>query len=193
MRTRVPIIIALALLCFTPQACKRASDPKHLYSLDSMMVITDSLRRAVMAIDMPGLLAIDSIYRGKRDSILDLMNDTLQKRDAIAIGNFHRAMNGSMIRVKRDHDAVNAALTSTSKQLIDLRHDVDHGLLPPEQERANIYQEGLFVTQQMHATDMLCGSAENVQRNWRMYHEHVDSLLHAPRNLSIEGMIPKTK
>jgi len=177
---RVPILATLALLmCFALPACKRMRYKEHIWPIEKLLFTVDSSRNAITLLDRHALHLIDSVYDGKRDSVMALMKDTLDKPDAIVLGNFHQAMTWTLDRVWREIDGVENELTTTRKQLIDLRHDVDHGLLSPEQEKADLATERQFVEFAKHRAGVLCASAARVTDEWRLHHARVDSLLHA--------------
>lgn len=163
-------------------ACRRAADPAHLASLDSMLTATDSLTRALAAIDMERLRSLDSIYAHRREAVFLLMRDTLDKPSALSVGNLHRAMSSTLARVEHELDGVKQDLATSHVQLDHLKHDVEEGLLTPENEIAYIGQERLYLSQAADRVGVLHNSAESVVRVWQAEYPRVDSLLNARAN-----------
>ncbi len=171
------IALATLLLCGMHTSCTRGNNPAHVATVDSMITVTDSLSRMVKAIDVNALRDLDSIYRSQAGALAERLKDTLGKEDAIAIGNYRRAMTGTFGTVTQGYDASLKDLALQHEQLHNLAHDVQHGLLPPGPENTYIGQERLFLTSIAERVDVLVASASSVERNWDMYHARVDSLL----------------
>lgn len=177
MRTRVPLIALAAFLLCAHSACRRAADARNLATVDSLLLITDTLLTKVNALDMAGLARIDSLFLLRKDQVEARMRDTLSKEAALALGNYHRTMTKSLGRAQRDHGAVLKDLTLARTQLTALRNDVDKGLLEPGAEVKYISDERLALARARHGSDVVSASVASVLRAQDRYHHTVDSLL----------------
>ncbi len=177
MRSRVPLFGAAALLLFmASNACRNRHNEQHLAAVDSMITTTDSLVRVMDGIDMPEMLRIDSIWSLRKGIVELRMRDTLNKEEAIALGNYQRAMTGSLGRVKHEHESVQAALTLQRKQLGDLRHDVEQGVLDATMEATYLQQERLYLASIAQRVSVITASAATARREHDLAAARVDSL-----------------
>lgn len=174
------VLVAAFVVASTLLACKgKPNDPANLTAIDSMLVQVDSLTRAVNAIDAPVYDRMDSVFATQKDRLEKLMTDTLDRTRAMAVGNYYRAMAKSLGRVRRMRGAVLDELGTLRRQLTDLRHDVEGGLLPPGPEQTYVQQERLALSATAQRAGILFNSLGTVQRNWDEHHLRVDSLLNA--------------
>lgn len=177
MSTRVPLIgLAALLLWLSSGACRGRHNEQHLAAVDSMIRTTDSLARVIDGIDMASMLRMDSIWNIRKAAVQARMHDTLTKDEAIALGNFARAMEGSLGRVVHDRDGVVSSLQLQRKQLTDLRHDVEHGSIDEQQESTYMQQEQLYLTAIEDRVSVLAASAGTASRAFELTAAHVDSL-----------------
>jgi hypothetical protein len=177
MNRRVPLIVLAALLLCLPSACKRSANTAHLATLDSLLIITDSLITGINAMDLTALHTIDSTFKLKKDAVEARMRDTLSKPDAILLANFHRAMTKNLPGVNNEFSGVKNDLDLAKKQLIDLRHDVEKGLLDAPVESGFIGQEKMAVSAVREHASKLASSARGVVRDHERLAPQVDSLL----------------
>ncbi len=174
------VVAAFAVAALLAGCKSGPNDPANLTAIDSMLVQVDSLTGAVNGIDLAVYARMDSVFATQKERIEVRMRDTLDRSTAMTLGNYYRAMNGSLGRVRRDRGALLEELQRSRKQLTDLRHDVSGGLLPPGPERTYVDQERLFLTNAVQRLSVLLNSAGNAQRNWDDHHAAIDSLLYAP-------------
>jgi hypothetical protein len=162
-------------------ACKgKPHDPANLSAIDSMLVQVDSLERQVNAIDIAVYLHMDSVFGGQKRRMEVMMQDTLDRPTAMAAGNYYRAMDRSLGRVRMMYDEVREELQLMRKQLTDLKKDVGVGKLPPGPETTYVQQERLYFSALAQKTQVLLNSAGTARRNWDEHRPLVDSLLAMP-------------
>ena len=170
------LLLAAFLLCANT-ACRRSADARDLATVDSLLLVTDSLIKGMNALDMAAVTRIDSLYASRKDMLLARMRDTLTKEEALLLGNYHRTMTKSMGRAKRDHGTVLEELITARAQLADLRNDVDKSLLEPEVEIKYISDERLALAKARRNADVVAASVGSVLRDDARYSTAVDSLL----------------
>ena len=99
-------------------SCKgKPHDPAHVTAIDSMLIQVDSLESLVNAIEVPVYLQMDSTFRTQKDRLENVMKDTLDRAQAMAVGNYFRAMTGSLGRVGNMYD-------ETLRDLADTRGEI---------------------------------------------------------------------
>jgi|GEM_PF-1824319 len=177
MRTRVPLLLLAAFLLCASSACRRSADTRNLATVDSLLLVTDSLIKGMNALDMARVARIDSSYASRKDMIQVRMRDTLRKEEALLLGNYHRTMTKSMGRAKREHGTVLAELATVREQLSDLRNDVDKGLLEPAVEVKYISDERLALAMARRNAEVVASSVGSVIRDDARYANAVDSVL----------------
>lgn len=180
-RSTLPAILAAFTAVVMLFACKgKPHDPANLTAIDSMLVQVDSLEHQVNAIEIPVYQRMDSAFRMQKDRLETVMKDTLDRSQAIAAGNYYRAMNGSLGRVRKLYDETREELQLMRKQLTDLKKDVAGGHLPPGPETTYVQQERLYLSALAQKTVILLNSAGTAKRNWEEHRPLVDSLLVMP-------------
>lgn len=170
------LLLAAFLLCANT-ACRRSADTRNLATVDSLLLVTDSLINFMNALDMAAVARIDSLYASRKDMLQARMRDTLTKEEALLLGSYHRTMNKSMGRAKRDHGTVLEELNTARAQLADLRNDVVKSLLEPEVEVKYVSDERLALTKARRNADVVAASVGSVIRDNARYGGTVDSVL----------------
>ena len=182
MKRGIPMAIAGAFLWGALHtACTPPPDPTRMRSLDSLLTMTDSLQAVVNGIDVDVYRRMDSVFRAQRDGIEARFNDTLVKGSAMILGNYHRAMNKSLGRVLKHRPTLQVELATSRKQLTDLRHDLDRGLLPDGPQHTYLQQETMILGELARNVTALERSAGTASRAW-LQRAAVDSLLAIPRD-----------
>lgn len=177
MRTRVPLVALAAFLLCAHSACRRSADAHNLATVDSLLIVTDSLITGMNALDMDAVAHIDSVFASKKDMVQARMRDTLTKDEALLLGNYHRTMTKSLGRAKRDHGTVLGELTTSRTQLSALRNDVDKGLLERDVEVKYLSDERLALAKVRRNADVVASSVASVIRDETRLGGKVDSLL----------------
>lgn len=178
--TLVALFGALSVTALLLPACKgKPHDPANLTAIDSMLVQVDSLSRMVSALDTAAFNRMDALFAGQKERLEAVMRDTLDRTQALAVGNYYRAMARSLGRVRSGRNGVLEELATSRAKLQDLRHDVAGGLLPEGPERTYVDQERLYLADLAQRTSILMNSAGTVRRNWDEHHVRVDSILAA--------------
>ena len=170
------IVIAAFLMCAS-SACKRSANKMNVHTLDSLLGSTENLLMEMNALDRDSLHAIDSSYQLRKAALEVTMRDTLDKRSAIAIGNYHKAMNKSMGYVNKNFEPVIRELNTARKQLTDLKYDVEQGALDPAVESGYISKESLALSIAQQHTGTLLSTARSVIRDHARLAPIVDSVL----------------
>lgn len=177
MSMRVPLVALATFLLCAHSACRRSADARNLATVDSLLLVTDSLINGMNALDMAAVTRIDSLYSSKKDLMQVRMGDTLTKDEALLLGNYHRTMTKSMGRAKKDHGPVLQELTVARTQLSDLRNDVEKAFLEREVEVKYISDERLALAKARHDADVVASSVGSVIRDEARWGHKVDSLL----------------
>lgn len=155
MRTRVPLVALAAFLLCANSACRRLADAHNLATVDSLLVVTDSLINGMNALDMAAVSRINSILRVQKGHDADPHARHATKEEALLLGNYHRTMTKSMGRAKKDHGTVLQELTVARTQLSDLRNDMEKALLEREVEVKYISDERLELAKARHDADVV--------------------------------------
>ncbi len=177
MRTRVPLIVSAAFLLCMHSACRRSADVRNLALVDSLNRVNDSLIAALNGLDLIAVDRIDSLYRLKAPRIDTRMRDTLKKDEALALGNYHRTMRKYAGYAKKGMPGILTRLEQGRQQLMDLRNDVDKGLLEPAQETRYISDERIALALVQNDAGKVAASVATVLRDEAAYGAIVDSLL----------------
>jgi hypothetical protein len=177
MSTRVPLVALAAFLLCANSACRRPADAHNLATVDSLLLVTDSLIKGMNTLDMAAVTRIYSLYASKKDLVQARMHDTLTKEEALLFGNYHRTMTGSLGRAKKEHGTVLKELRTARTQLSDLRSDVEKSLLERDVEVKYISDERLALAKARHDADIVASSVASVIRDEARYGSKVDSLL----------------
>ena len=168
----LPLLVSVGV---SQQSCS-TGDAAKVAAIDSLISLTDSLSTVVNAIELPVYQHMDSVFRSQKNWIEGQFSDTLDRERAIILGNYHRAMNKSLGRVLRNRNEMHQELDYSRKQLGNLRHDVDRGLLHDNPKETYFGQERLVLQQLTASVDVLRSSAATAQREWDRYHLKVDSI-----------------
>ncbi len=177
MKHTLPLMFVIGVPLCAHTGCKRSFDAAHVAELDSMMTVVDSAAHALNGIDTRRLHALDSAYALQREPLLAHLKDTVNATTATALGNYHRSMSGTLDRVIHEFDRVSEELGRTRTQLEQLKHDVQHGLLAPEQGSNFLSQERAFTERTVSNARALVENANNALHTWEAYHGRVDSVL----------------
>jgi hypothetical protein len=177
MSARIPLFALAAFLLLSIGACKRSADAKNLASVDSMIVATDTLLASLRVIDGAELHRLDSVHASLSGALQRMLQDTVKKEDALALGNYHRAMGKTLGKVLKNEVQVRADLQMLQKQLRNLRTDVNNGILEPGIESTYIQQEGLLLTSVDRNVKVLLTGHASVLRARDDHEQRVDSLI----------------
>ena len=178
MRTQAAItgVIAL-LLCLVAPACRRTHDAGHLARVDSLLRTTDSLIALMGAVDTTDIAAWNALYGGRRGQLIARLGDTLAKAEALTLGNYHRLMDKTLGRARAEHGPALDGLQRARAQLLDLRNDVEKGLLEPADEELYIEQERLALRAVAHNASVVMSTYANARSTLQELDPLVDSLL----------------
>lgn len=177
MSARIPLFALAAFLLLSMGSCERSADAKNLATVDSMIVATDTLIASLHVIDGAELQRLDSVHASMSGAIQQMLQDTVNKEDALALGNYHRTMGKTLGKVRKSEVQVRTDLQLLRKQLHDLRTDVNNGILEPGMEGTYIQQERLFLTTADRNTKVLLAGHASVLRARDDYELRVDSLI----------------
>ncbi|MCB0795326.1 MAG: hypothetical protein KDB88_11370 [Flavobacteriales bacterium] len=172
MRTASVLFVLLLL-----GACRESADPAMMAELDGMILRVDSLTDRLNMIDTERCDRMDSAFRHQRDGIEALLVDTITKDTAMIIGNYYRAMNKSLGRVRKQWNEVHEELKKSRKQIEDLRHDLDRRLLPDGPKNTYFQQELLILDELDRNVNVLERSYATAVREWDDKAEQVERIL----------------
>lgn len=179
MTRRAPIAL-LAAFILTLGACTRNAHPELLAEVDVLLRRADSLKQLVDTIDLAAYDHMDSVFRGQRTALEELLKDTLAKEQAVPIGNYYRAMDRSLGRVRKEIPGLRAELERSRTQLTDLRHDIGRDRLPEGPRTTYLQQERLMLDQLEKGVTTVTRSAGTCQREWQARHRAIAELLAPP-------------
>lgn len=180
MKSSGPFLAVATLFLALGSGCRHPTDPVLLSALDSLILRTDSLMDGLDTIDLIFCDQMDSVFRTQRDPLEALLRDTLARDQAVAIGNYYRAMDRSLGRVRGKTKGVRDELSVTREQLEDLRHDIDNGLLPEGPRKTYFEQERLTVDQLAQSVQVILNSYRTATREWNAQHHGVAEILAPP-------------
>ena len=179
MTRRAPIAL-LAAFILTLGACTRNAHPELLAEVDAMLRRADSLKQLVDTIDLAAYDHMDSVFRSQRTALEELRKDNLAKEPAVPIGNYYRAMDRSLGRVRKQTPELRAELDRSRTQLTDLRHDIGRDLLPEGPRTTYLQQERLMLDQLEKSATTVTRSVGTCQREWEAHHRAIAELLAPP-------------
>lgn len=180
MNLRATLLAAIALLlCGLPQACRRAHDEAHLAQVDSLLHTADSLIALMKAQDTTDITAWTATYVQRHERLVARMGDTLGKAEALTLGNYHRLMDKTLGRARSEHGPALNGLQRARAQLLDLRNDVEKGLLEPADEGLYLEQERMALRAVAHNAGVVMNTYANARSTLKELDPLVDSLLRA--------------
>lgn len=179
MNARTPILL-LAALVLSLGACTRNAHPELLAEVDVLLRRADSLKQLVDTLDLAAYDRMDSVFRSQRTALEELLKDTLAKEQAVPIGNYYRAMDRSLGRVRKQTPELRAELERSRTQLTDLRHDIGRDLLPEAPRTTYLQQERLMLDQLEKGVTTVTRSAGTCRREWQAQHRAIAELLAPP-------------
>lgn len=172
-------MLAVLTFLFGTASCRGTGDPVKVRAIDSLLVHVDDLLLELGTIDLSRFTHMDSTFRtSRRQAIEDLLRDTLDRREALLVGDHFRAMDQSVPQVLEGTPRAITELEHCKQQLKDLRHDIDHGLLPEGSMDTYFDQESLAVDQADRSVRTLFRNAEVADSCWAI-RAGVDSLITA--------------
>ena len=177
MSTRVPLAIMAAFLLLAHSGCRRPADAHNLATVDSLLHVTDSLINAVKTLDIARIRRIDSLYALKAERVEQRMRDTLNKQEALALGNYHRTMSKDPGRTLKGQPSVLARLDVSLLQLKNLRNDVEKGLLEPAVESKYILDERAALARASADAETVFAGFATIVRDDGQYGAAVEALL----------------
>ena len=176
MRSNILLAIVPALWLGTT-ACRGPSDPVKVKAIGEMTGQVDGLLLQLNAVDLPRYARMDSVFRTSQEqAIEEMLRDTLDRERALLVGNYFRAMDRAVPRVRRETPRLIDELARSKMQLKDLRHDIDRGLLPDGPKNTYFDQEKLVVEQLDRSTGVVLQSQGTADRAWSD-RQAVDSLI----------------
>ncbi|MBV6403468.1 MAG: hypothetical protein IT228_00865 [Flavobacteriales bacterium] len=179
MSRHAPIAL-LATLLLALGACTRNAHPELLAEVDVMLRRADSLKRIVDTIDLAAYDRMDSVFRGQRSALEELLKDTMAREQAVPIGNYYRAMDRSLGRVRKRTAELREGLERSKVQLADLRHDIGRDLLPEGPRTTYLQQERMELDRLEKGVTTVTRSAGTCRREWEARHRAIAELLAAP-------------
>lgn len=177
MRVPLTLMLVFLLLSQVGSSCTGERNKEEVAQVDRMLMTTDSLLRALAAVDMMNVQRIDSLWNARKDRIAVLMKDTLTKEEALALANYHRAMTGPLDLVERDHEGARGALELQRDQLKNLLHDVQNDALDDERMAEYMQQEARFLRSAEEQVMAITESARIATREHERFSARIDSLL----------------
>jgi hypothetical protein len=177
MRVPLTIMIVFFLVSQVGSSCTGERNKEEVAQVDRMLITTDSLLRALEAVDGSTLQYIDSLWNARKDRIALLSKDTLTKEEALVVANYQRAMSGPLNVVQRDREGARGALELQRDQLKALRHDLQNDALDEERRAEYMQQEARFLRSAQEQVMAITESARIAVREHDRYSAHIDSLL----------------
>jgi hypothetical protein len=165
----------LALIASTSVSCRRATDPRHIATVDSLITAMDAARLTLNELDTQRYATADSILQLRRALFLQRFNDTLDKPEAALLGDQFVQLREATRRAT-DHRNVMQAVTTGSDRLKRLKQDLSSSALRDEEIAKALLNETKAVEAIEHSAMQVI---TNHQANQRALDQqlHVDSLL----------------
>lgn len=180
MRTLPLIIIAGVLLAGTfATGCGHQADKAELATIDSLIHKVDSMQAEWNGIDIGRYQGYGEAFASRKEQLELHFLDTLDRDRAFLLGNYYRAMGRSLQKMLANHNSTGTELSIAAKQLADLRHDVEHGLLKETEQKAFLEQERMMVKELERYMGTVRSAEERITFVWENDHHRVDSILNA--------------
>lgn len=178
MKRTIPAAVLLAL---GPggllTACTNLADPAEMATVEQMIDKTDSMRLELMGMDTARLHHMHALFEAERPSIEQRFRDTLLPHEAQVLGNYHRAMDERLPRLRADRLREQARLDSTLTRLRNLRHDMGEGLMGKKAREKALAMEKGWAASLRHDLDQVVAATEQLIRDRTAYRTAIDSLL----------------
>ena len=155
-------LVALALGTVAT-SCRRATDPRQLATVDSLITTMEAARLTLNELDTQRYATADSILQGTRALFLHRFHDTLDKTTATALGNQFIALRETDRRAT-DHRQVVKAVHDAANRLGRLRNDVNSGALSAEDVAKAIANEAAATEGIEHALMQVITNHQATQR-----------------------------
>lgn len=181
MRT-LPLLSMMAgvLLAGTfNSGCGHQADKAELAPIDSLIRKVDSMQSVWNAIDIARYQGYAEAFASRKEQLELHFVDTLDRDRAFLLGNYYRAMGRSLQKMLNNHGRTGTELSLAAKQLADLRHDVEHGLLKETERTAFLEQERMMVKELERYMGTVRSAEERITHVWETDHHRVDSILNA--------------
>ena len=119
----IPALL-LAAVC---SGCGCAVDSASMHTVNRLSHRIDSLQGRLTEMDTASLLHMRDLFTVEREGVEVRFKDTLPLAEAEVLGNYYRAMAGTLPRILDDRLRLQAVLANSSKRLEDLQHDICTG------------------------------------------------------------------
>lgn len=130
MKRPIPAAAVPALLCALAVAgCVRQVDPVGMHAVNVLSFRIDSLKGRLAEMDTASLLHMGRLFSAEREGMERRFKDTLGVAEAEVLGNYYRAMGGTLPHVMDERLRLHALLANASQRLEDLQHDLCSGFI----------------------------------------------------------------
>lgn len=116
----VPVLL-LAAVC---AGCGCAVDTSNMHAVNTLAHRIDSLKDRLADMDTASLLHMRDLFTAEREGIESRFRDTLPLAEAEVLGNYYRAMGGTLPRILDDRVRLQGLLSEASQRLEHLQHDI---------------------------------------------------------------------
>ena len=115
-----------------------------MHTVNTLSHRIDSLQGRLAEMDTASLLHMRDLFTVEREGIEVRFKDTLPLAEAEVLGNYYRAMAGTLPRILDDRLRLRALLKGASDRLEDLQHDLCTGHLQMKESATALSVEGAW-------------------------------------------------
>jgi hypothetical protein len=142
MRKALPVVV-LPMLILTV-GCSCSVDPASLHAVNRLGHCADSLQGRLLAMDTAALWQMRERFATEQEAIRQRFRDTLPLAEAQVLGNYWRAMDGSLPRIIDDRARLLALLKGSSRRMEQLQHDLCNGRIGMKEMQAALSVENAW-------------------------------------------------
>ena len=154
--------LLLAAVC---AGCGGAVDPASMHIVNTLSHRIDSLRERLAEMDTTALLHMRDLFTVEQEGIETRFKDTLPLAEAEVLGNYYRAMAGTLPRILDDRQRLQALLGNSSKRLEDLQHDLCTGHMQMNEAATALSVETAWCDRYTVETRALIAESAKLQRD----------------------------
>ncbi|MBK8582199.1 MAG: hypothetical protein LKM36_05350 [Flavobacteriales bacterium] len=178
IRGVLPVAVPALLCALAVAGCGRQVDSASLHTVNVLSHRIDSLQGRLAEMDTASLLHMSQLFTAEREGIELRFKDTLGVAEAGVLGNYYRAMGGTLPRVLDERLRLRALLTGSAKRLLNLQHDLCTGHITTEQAANALRVENQWCDRLTEDMRMLTTEAVQLQKDRTQLRAEAVQFLH---------------
>lgn len=138
MRKALPVVV---LAWAVAAGCACPVDPASLHAVNRLGHCADSLQGRLLAMDTASLWQMRDRFATEQEAIRQRFRDTLPLAEAQVLGNYWRAMDGTLPRIIDERARLLALLKGSARRVEQLQHDLCNGRIGAKETQAALNVE----------------------------------------------------